>query len=109
MARSWSEPCHWSNCGWWHLMQVSRPTYSALAIASGGTTAYQSQAKTPAAREAQTATTTKSVQRVAKRDMNQSATNGKSGIKATLELCTPIAALSTRANKPSNACHPEGA
>jgi hypothetical protein len=29
--------------------------------------------------------------------MNQSATNEKSDIKATLELCTPIAALSTHA------------
>jgi hypothetical protein len=30
--------------------------------------------------------------------MNQSATNEKSGIQATLELCTPSAALSTRSN-----------
>jgi hypothetical protein len=32
--------------------------------------------------------------------MNQSATNEKSGIQATLELCTPIAALSTDACVP---------
>jgi hypothetical protein len=52
-----------------------------LAVASGGRTAYQSQANTLAATNAQTATALKNVQRVAKRDMNQSATKEKSGIK----------------------------
>jgi hypothetical protein len=52
-----------------------------LAIASGGTTAYQSQANTLAATKAQTATALKKVQRVAKSDMNQSATKEKSGIQ----------------------------
>src|SRR4051794_30428477 len=81
MARSWSEPCHRSYCGWWHLIQVSRPTYCALAITSAGTTEYQSQANTPAAANAQMAKANNSTRRVAKRNMNQSVANESAAAK----------------------------